>query len=255
MLQLRIKCEDDCQQAGEILKRTPRAASLAVAVARLDLERNSSLYSCSSVVIGRFVVENVFGAAYAHRGQLKLTALRFDSICLARIGDRLQEFVALGGLEHLQLLTCGGTDPFLQVLSQECSGLQSFALENCQELWHNNTINDFLRATTPRRLVVNSEHCGASQANAQGLIAFDTLLPFAHAIRCLVLRDCNPHFSILGTERTEGSSIDFGELCASLQSLKQLCISSPAIEKKHWAISGFTEFLVGTLTLHGQISA
>lgn len=252
MVQLRNLCKNDCEQAGTILKRTPRATSLAVAVSRLDLEMNSELYSCSRVVIGRFVVETIFRMAYAQHGQLKLTALRFDTICLERVGDRLQEFIALEGLQHLQLLRCSGNDSFLQVLSDKCYDLQSFVVEECRDVAHNNAINDFLRATTPRQLVYRSEHCGASSASAQGLITFDALFPFAHAIQGLVLRDCDPNFSVYGPQRTGGSLVGFEELCKSLQSLKLLCIASPAVDKMHWAIGGLTDFLVSTYESPGH---
>jgi hypothetical protein len=78
-------------------------------------------------------LEAIFGAAHAHRGLLKLTALRFDNFRLVHVGPLLQNYIALESLQHLQLLRCTGFDPFLEELSHKCCALHSFALEHCWE--------------------------------------------------------------------------------------------------------------------------
>jgi hypothetical protein len=232
-LSICIQGIDDCKQAGSILKHSPRVTSLAIMCSRRSSKDHST---------GRMILENICGAAHAHRGLLELTALRFEGIPLAKAGSLLQGSVVLEALQHLQLLRCHGVDPFLQVLSQKCSGLQSFAIEHCDDVRNIDTINDFLRATKLKRLVLRNK--SEDSRDVQGLVSFDTLASLAHALECLVLDNSRPRHSGSGPEQRAGSSTDFEGLCKLLQSLQQLCVVSPMIDKEQWLSSGFLKFLV-----------
>lgn len=247
-LQLCIQYEDDCKVAAVMLDRAPKVTSLAIKLSDSELRNASHISRYESKTIACVAIRSILGAAHAHRGQLELIALSFDTIALADAGGLLQHFVNLEALQHLQLLRCEYVDPFLEHLAHECSDLSSFALEHC--LYHRDAsaINDFIKATTPRRLVLKLEPSRPSRFDAQGMASFDTLLPFAHAIQCLVLDDNNPNYSVHGPIRTNGYSVKFQELCKSLQSLQQLSVASPPIEQKHCKLHGFLEFLVGGLS-------
>lgn len=228
-----------------MLDRAPKVTSPAVKLSDSELPSASHISRYESKPIACVAIKSIFSAAHAHRGQLELTALSFDTISLADAGGLLQRFVNLEALQHLQLLRCEYVDPFLEHLAHKCSDLSSFALEHC--LYHRDAsaINDFIKAITPRRLVLKLEPNRPSRFGAQGMASFDTLLPFAHAIQCLILDDNNPNYSVDGSVRTNGYSVNFQELCKSLQSLQQLNVASPPIEKRHWKLHGFLEFLIG----------
>jgi hypothetical protein len=203
--------------------------------------------------MGRVVIESIFSPAHGHRGQLELTALRLEAICLLDIGGLLQRFLKLEALQHLQLMHCEDVDPLLSVLSHTCSDLESFALER-YPYQHNSAVNDFVQATTPKRLILRleSEPERPAYIGAQGLVAFDTLSLFARSIQCLVLEDNNPNHHIWGPQRKGGSSLDFRGLCISFWSLHQLSVACPTIEKRHWAEHGFLDFVVSTYTFMRQ---
>lgn len=236
-LSLCIQGLDDCKQAGSILKHSPRVTSLAIILSRR---------SCGDRSFSRFILETICGAVFTHRGLLELTALRFEGMTLDDAGSLLQGFVVLEALQHLQLLRCHGVDPFLEGLSQRCSGLQSFAIEYCKDIRNIDAINDFLRATTVRRLVLRNKCDGSS--NAQVLVSFDTLASFADGLECLVLDNSSPRHSGEPPEQRPESSTDFEGLCKLLNSLQQLCVLSPTIDRKQWESGGFLEFLVGIHT-------
>lgn len=165
----------------------------------------------------------------------------------------MQRFVKLEALQHLQLMRCEDIDPLLGVLTHNCSHLKSFALEN-YPYQHDSAVNDFVEATTPRRLVLKleSEPDRPAYIGAQGLVAFDTLSTFAHTIQCLVLEDNNPNHHAYRPKRQGGSSLDFQGLCKSLQSLQQLSVGCPTIEKRYWTDCGLLDFVVSAPTLTRQ---
>jgi len=233
------QCLDDYKQAGSILKHLPRVTSLAVTHSRLF----PGIADIGNV--GHTIVETVFRAAHDQRGVLKLAALRFDGIHLGSAGSPLQCFVVLEAIQHLQLLYCEDIETFLKFISQKCSSLQTFALEHCQLCRDKDTINNFLRATSLRRLVLRMSN-EPFPTRGRDLVAFDALLPFAHAIRCLILDDETRGYLSSEPPRESGASTDVQGLCKSLQSLQQLSIASPTIEKIHWANCGFLDLVVCT---------
>lgn len=234
-LSLCIQSLDDCTQAASILKHSPRVKSLAILL---------PLHSIGFA--GSLLLESICGAVHTYRGPLQLSALRFHRISLAGVGPLLQNYVVLQSLRHLQLLYCRGVDSLLQGLSQRCASLQSFALEHCEDVRDVDNMNDFLRATTLRRLVLRNK--SERSSNAQGLVSFDTLASPAHALECLVLDNSSPRHCGHDPEQRPECSTDFQGLCKSLQSLQQLCVPSPTIDKKQWVTGGFLEFLVSIHT-------
>lgn len=81
-----IKFKHDCKRAAAILKDAPRITSLAITFSRSD-HGSRFMNSYDRNDIGRTIVDVLFGGAYAQRGPLKLTALRFDEMCLASAGE------------------------------------------------------------------------------------------------------------------------------------------------------------------------
>lgn len=241
-LSLCIQGLDDCTQAGSILKHSPRVTSLAITIRRQS----------SSSADGPLALEIICSAVHEYRGLLGLTALRFERIPLAGVGPVLQNYLVLEALRHLQLLRCRGVDSFLQGLSQKCTGLQSFAIEHCEGVRDINTINNFLRSTALRRLVLRNKPRDSD--DAQGLVSFDTLASLAPALECLVLDNSSPRHIGNGPEPRPVSSTDLEGLCKSLQSLQQLCIMSPTIDRKQWLSGGFLSFLVSIHAPNKHIS-
>ena len=233
----------DCRRAAAILKGTPRVTSLAITFSPSP-RGYGFMKGYDRTDIGRTIVGLLFGTAYAHQGPLKLSALRFDGMWLASAGEPLSGFVALGGLQHLQLLDCNDVHPFLNTLTQSCSGLQSFVLKNCSGNTQINTIDNFIRATTPRRLVLRPIPVYRSDFNGSETVRLDTLSPFAHAIQCLVLDDSLTRHHVSSNARRAGSSTTLHDLCKSFQSLQQLCIVSPTISQRSGAWDEFLELLV-----------
>lgn len=154
----------------------------------------------------------------------------------------LQDYLVLAALQHLQLLRCRDVDSFLQGPSQKCTGLQSFAIENCEDVRNINTINDFLRSTALRRLVLRNK--SRDSDDAQGLVSFDTLASLAPTLDCLVLDNSSPRHIGNGPEPRLNSSTDLEGVCKSLQNLQQLCILCPTIDRKQWISGGLLTFLV-----------
>jgi len=244
-LHVDIKFKHDCKRAATILKDTPRVKNLAITFSRSD-SGYGFIDTEDRTSIGRIVVDLLFGAAYADRGPLKLTALRFDGMRFASAGEPLSRFVALEDLQHLQLLRCDDVHPFLEALTQRCSGLQSFVLKYCSGRARVNAIDNFLRATTPKRLVLRTMPVIRAQFEASETVNYDTLAPYAHTIQCLELDDSFPRQHVSSQQRRAGSSTSFRDLCKSFQSLQQLCIKPPTISKKSVAWGEFLQLLVCT---------
>ena len=250
VLHVDIRFKHDCKRAATILKGAPRITSLAVTFSRSH-PGYGFMGNRNRIEIGRTIMNLLFGAAHAQRGQLNLNALRFDGMCLADAGEPLSGFVALQSLQHLQLLQCDFVYPFLEALTQRCSGLQSFVLEHClgdaQINAVDNTVDKFLRATTPKQLVLRTLPIISNYFNGSDTVRFDTLSPYAHAIQCLVLEDSFPRHHVSSLERRAGSSTSFLDLCKSLQSLQQLCIVLATISPRSGpsgAWDRFSELLV-----------
>lgn len=231
MLHVEIKFKHDCKRAATILENAPRVTSLAIAFSR-SVPGCGFMGNRNRTEIGRAIVDLLFGAAYAQRGPLNLTALRFDGMCLANAGEPLSGFVALEGLQNLQLLQCDAVHPFLEALMQRCSGLQSFVLKHCRGRTQINTVDRFLRATTPKQIVLRMWPVVRIHSNGSDVVRYDTLSPYANAIQCLVLDDSSPRHHVCSVERRAGSSTSFHDLCKSLQNLQQLCIVPPTISPR-----------------------
>lgn len=131
MLHVDIKFKHDRKRAATILKDAPRVTSLAITFSR-SVPGCGYMGNRDRTDIGRAIVDLLFGAAYAQRGPLNLTALRIDGMCLANAGEPLSGFLTLEALQHLQLLQCDAVHPFLEALMQHCSGLRSFVLKHCR---------------------------------------------------------------------------------------------------------------------------
>ena len=243
MLHVDIRFKHDCKRAATILKDAPRVTSLAITFSQSE-PGYGFMGNHNQTQIGRTIVDLLFGAAHAQRGQLNLTALRFDGMCLADSGEPLSGYVALQSLQHLQLLRCGNVHPFLEALTQRCSGLESFALEHCHGGTQISTVDNFLGPTTPKQLVLKTLLSDRNHFNGSDTVRYDTLSHYAHAIRCLVLDDSLPRHHVSSLERIAGSSTSFLDLCKSLQSLQQLCIVPATISPRSGAWGIFLELLV-----------
>lgn len=88
-------------------------------------------------------------------------------------------------IEHLQLIDCGACSPLLQMISQHCPNLRSFALEDCYGGRFVPAINQFLQSVSPKRLAVRSPRVGFHYADDEAAFDFRTLIPYASTMKCL----------------------------------------------------------------------
>lgn len=236
-LQLYIRDAGDPKQAANLLENAPRLTSLTVRLAKLY----DQVPSCCSV--SYFVVKTILPAKVAERTPLQLEALRFEGVCFRYVCQRLQGSVDLATLEYLQLVDCKSYDHLLQMMSQHCLNLRSFAMEDCYGECYGGicapAINRFLQSISAKRLVVRAPRAGFHYAGGQTAFNLRALLPYAPTMECPVIDDktqTRPMFYGEGRSLT-----NFVVLCKLLQNLQQLCIASPTIEGPN---EDFPRFLV-----------
>lgn len=184
-------------------------------------------------------IKTILPAKLEERISLQLRALRLEGVCFRYAGQYLRDSIDMKTIEHLQLVGCGACSPLLQMISQHCPILRSFALEDCYGSRFVPAINRFLQSISPKWLIVGSPWVGFHYADDEAAFDFRVLVPYASTMECLVVDDMTPGHPLF--DREGRTLTDFLDLCMSLQSLQQLCIASPIIEGRD---PDFLPFLV-----------
>lgn len=160
--------------------------------------------------------------------RLELITLRLNNIDLGSVGDLLSSLVVLSELEHLQLIRCENTGPFLASITKLQLSLSSFYLdeEECYLNEDKDAVGEIiLSLKAPKRITVTL----CFEQDARSNLASTELHSAAQHLECLRIHHGDMSASLTREHGVpkELPSDNFRTFCHLAQSLRQLAFDVP----------------------------